>query len=110
MSTADVDSIGQGRVWSGTDAKRIGLIDEFGGLTDAIREAARLAKVKDYSITNLPAQKDPFTRIMETLSGDNSFVWVKKQLGSAYPYYSYLMNMSRLQGVQALMPFEIIVE
>lgn len=110
MSTADVDSIGQGRVWSGTDAKRIGLIDEFGGLTDAIREAARLAKVKDYSITNLPAQKDPFTRIMEVLSGDNTSVWAKKQLGSAYPYYSYLMNMSRLQGVQALMPFEIIVE
>jgi protease-4 len=110
MTLAEVDSIGQGRVWSGTDAKRIGLIDEFGGLEDAIKEAAKLAKVTDYKLINLPAVKDPFTLIMETLSGDQTSIMLKKQLGPAYEYYNYLNQMSRMKGIQAMMPFDISVE
>lgn len=110
MSTNAVDSIGQGRVWSGTDAKRIGLVDEFGGLNDAIKAAAKLAKLTDYRTVDLPEQKDPFTQIMETLQGDNTSIFVKKQLGQAYPYYQYLSRMSRMQGIQALMPFEFDIK
>ncbi len=110
MTVAQIDSIGQGRVWSGVDAKRIGLIDEFGGLTDAMNEAAKLAKLKDYSTMELPEQKDTFEQLMETFSGDKSSISLKNELGAAYPYFSYLSRMSRMQGIQALMPYDFIIK
>jgi len=106
MTVAQIDSIGQGRVWSGADAKRIGLVDEFGGLTDAIKEAAKLAKLRDYNTMELPEQKDTFEQLMETFTGDNTSVFLKEELGAAYPYFQYLSRMSRMEGVQALMPYE----
>lgn len=106
MTIAQVDSIGQGRVWSGADAKRIGLVDEFGGLNDAIKEAAKLAKLKDYETMELPEQKDTFQQLMETFAGDNTSVFLKKELGAAYPYFNYLRRMSHMEGIQALMPYE----
>ncbi len=110
MTVAQIDSIGQGRVWSGVDAKRIGLVDEFGGLTDAINEAAKLAKLKDFSTMELPEQKDTFEQLIETFSGDKSSVFLKSELGTAYPYFSYLNRMSRMQGIQALMPYDFIIK
>lgn len=110
MTVAQVDSIGQGRVWSGIDAKRIGLIDEFGGLNDAIKEAARLAKLKNYGTQELPEQKDTFQQLMETFAGDNTKVSLRTELGAAYPYYKYLSRMSRMQGIQALMPYEFDIK
>ena len=106
MTVAQIDSIGQGRVWSGVDAKHIGLVDEFGGLEDAIKEAAKLAKLKDYSKMELPEQKDTFDQLIETFSGDNTSVFMKKELGAAYPYFHYLSRMSHMEGIQALMPYE----
>jgi protease-4 len=110
MDVAAVDSIGQGRVWSGVDAKRIGLIDEFGGLQAAIDEAAKLAKIEKYRLVKLPEQKDTMTQIMEALSGDQTSAMLKKQLGTVYPYLKYLQAMSHMEGVQALMPFEINIQ
>jgi len=106
LTVAQVDSIGQGRVWSGTDAKRLGLVDEFGGLDDAIKEAASLAKLKEYSTMDLPEQKDTFEQLIEAFTGDNSSIMLKKEMGAAYPYYEYLSRMSHMQGIQALMPYE----
>lgn len=109
MSVAAIDSIGQGRVWSGTDAKRLGLIDEFGGLKDAVAEAAKMAKIEKYRIISLPEQKDAFTQIIEAFSGDETSV-LKRELGAAYPYLKYLQNMSRMEGVQAMLPYDIRIE
>jgi protease-4 len=64
MSTTAVDEIGQGRVWTGYDAKSIGLIDVYGGLEKAIEIAALLAKVKDYRLISLPRKKDPFSELV----------------------------------------------
>jgi len=110
LTVAQVDSIGQGRVWSGVDAKRLGLIDEFGGLNDAIKEAASLAKLKEYNTMELPEQKDTFEQLMETFSGDNASILVKKEMGAAYPYFQYLSNMSHMKGVQALMPYQFDIK
>ena len=110
MSVAQIDSIGQGRVWSGVDAKRIGLVDQFGGLNDAIAEAAKLAKLKEYRTLELPEQKDTFEQIMQAFSGDNTSIYMKKELGAAYPYFHYLSQMSHLKGVQALMPYEFDIK
>ena len=68
ISTKQVDNIGQGRVWSGYDAKKIGLIDEFGGLEKAIESAAALAEIEDYRTISLPKQKDPFTKFLDGLN------------------------------------------
>lgn len=107
MTEAQVDSIGQGRVWSGTDAKEIGLIDEFGGMQDAIEMAAELAKLEDYKLVGYPKQKDPFVQLMEQISGDETSTFLRNELGSNYQYYEYLKNMSQIKGVQARIPYEI---
>ena len=106
LSIAEVDSIAQGRVWSGSDAKKIGLVDDFGGLQKAIEAAAKLAKIETYKIISLPKQKDPFTQIIESLTGETSSVqFVKEQLGDNYTYYQYLQSIKKMKGVQALMPY-----
>ena len=68
ISTKQVDNIGQGRVWSGFDAKKIGLIDEFGGIEKAIESAAALAEIEEYRTISLPKQKDPFTEFLDGLN------------------------------------------
>ena len=70
MSKVAVNEIGQGRVWTGYDAKAIGLIDTYGGLEKAINIAALLAEVNDYRIISLPKKKDPFTELAIKLGGD----------------------------------------
>ena len=104
-----VDSIGQGRVWAGADALEIGLVDELGGLDKAIAYAAEKANLTDYSLKDYPKQKD----MMEMLLGGSmpepyTKALLKKRLGKNYTYLETVENMSRLEGVQALMPFLIV--
>ncbi|MDE6105716.1 MAG: signal peptide peptidase SppA [Bacteroidales bacterium] len=68
MSTAAVDSIGQGRVWSGTDGLRVGLVDELGGLEDAIAYAADKAGLEQYKVAEYPKQKSTYEVVMESLT------------------------------------------
>ena len=72
ISTTEVNEIGQGRVWTGYDAKEIGLIDTYGGLEKAIDIAAYLAKVEDYRIISLPKKKNPFEQLSLKLGGEAS--------------------------------------
>ena len=67
MNTDAVDDIGQGRVWSGYDAKKIGLVDIYGGLEKAISTAAALAELDDFRVISLPKQEDPVTQIINDL-------------------------------------------
>ena len=110
MTAAQVDSIGQGRVWSGTDAKRTGLIDDFGGLDIAIRTAAKLAKLEKYRVTELPEQKDPFTMLMEEFNNESYSRFIKSELGENYVYLNYIKQISQMKGVQARLPFEFTIE
>jgi len=68
ISKKKVNEIGQGRVWSGYDAKKIGLIDEFGGIEKAIELAAELAELDEYRTISLPKQKDPFTEFIDDIT------------------------------------------
>ena len=110
MTVAQIDSIGQGRVWSGTDAKRIGLIDDFGGLDLAVKTAAKLAKLEKYRVTELPEQKDPFTFLMDEFSGSGYSRIIKTALGDNYVYLNYIKEISQMKGVQARLPFEFTIE
>lgn len=107
MTAAIVDSIGQGRVWSGTRARTIGLVDEIGGLQDAIKEAAALAGVETYSIRELPAVEDPYTRLLNQLSGDVKLKFLTKELGETSRIIRELAEIKDLSGIQARLPYFI---
>ena len=106
---AAIDSIGQGRVWSGVDAKRLNLIDEYGGLNNAIDEAAKLAKVSKYNIQMLPALQDPFTKLIEQLTGDYKDASIQKEFGEFYGYFTYLRKLAKADKIQARIPYEMTI-
>jgi protease-4 len=102
-----VDSIGQGRVWIGTSALELGLVDEIGGLMDAIKGAAELAGVSSYSIRELPTVEDPYTKLLNQLSGNISFNLLKNELGESFSFYNQLKEIGGLSGIQARLPYLI---
>ena len=104
-----VDSIGQGRVWSGTDAIGIGLVDELGGIDKAIAYAAEQAELTSYSIKELPKQEDPFENLFKTKTQEYyTKAIMKKNLGASYKYFEAIENISKIEGVQALMPIVVL--
>jgi protease IV len=107
MAAGSVDSIGQGRVWSGTSAVKIGLVDELGGLKDAIKGAANLARIESYSIRELPVIEDPYTRILSQLGGEIRMKILKKELGESIKYYNMVQEIKDLSGIQARLPYFI---
>jgi protease-4 len=107
MSSEFVDSIGQGRVWSGTSALKIGLVDEIGGLKEAIKGAANLAGIESYSIRELPVIEDPYTRILSQLSGEVKMSILKKELGESVKFYNMVREIKEMSGIQARLPYFI---
>jgi protease-4 len=107
MKFESVDSIGQGRVWSGTSAQKIGLVDEIGGLKAAIKGAAELAGVDKYSIRELPVIEDPYTKVLSQLGGEIRMSFLKKELGESVKYYNMLQELKELSGIQARLPYFI---
>ncbi len=105
MTKEAVDSIGQGRVWSGIDAQKIGLVDRMGGLTDAIALAAEMAGLDHYRIISLPAQEDPYQKLIKELSGNIRASILKKELGASYSYYQDLKELVENNGIQMRMPY-----
>lgn len=109
--TAYVDSIAQGRVWTGTRAIEIGLIDKFGGIDDAVKCAARMAKLSAYQVREYPEPKsiiqqflgkaDPgnYVKVMKTEMGDDNF--------KIYQEIKRIKEMS--SGVQARLPFQFFI-
>ena len=105
MPVTSVDSIGQGRVWSGADAIKIGLVDEEGGLNDAIEAAGKLAGIENYSLRELPQSEDPLTRIISQLSGDIRMKFMKQELGEYQRFFDELQEIKNLSGIQARLPY-----
>jgi protease-4 len=109
MDIASVDSIGQGRVWSGSDAIKIGLVDEIGGLTESIEAAAVLAGIENYSVKELPVEEDPYTKIISQLAGDIKMRILNKELGEYKSLFDELQEIANISGIQARLPFFIEV-
>lgn len=104
-----VDSIAQGRVWSGTDALEIGLVDELGGIDKAIAYAADKAGLTSYSIKEFPKQKDPLENLFKTETQEYyTKAVMKNNLGASYKYLEAIENISRIEGIQALMPMVVV--
>lgn len=109
ISMAQADSLAQGRVWSGVDAKRLGLVDELGTLEDAIGEAAKLAELESYGIKKYPKYKSGFERFMEDLGGSSAKTResiIEKEVGlEAYNIIKQIKIAMEQKGIQARMPF-----
>lgn len=109
MTPAEVDSVGQGRVWSGEDALELGLVDKLGGIEDAIQIAANMAEVENYRVVEYPAQKDPIEQMIKEITGQGEEVFLKMRLGEYYKYVKDVEELMQLQGVQARLPYQLYI-
>jgi len=113
MTRDAVHAVAQGRVWTGTKAQELGLVDEIGDLEAAIAEAKELAGLETYRITEYPKVKDPFQQFMDKLmnpmnaQAQTKRAILKEEMGEMYPYYNHFKEMSEMKGPQARMPFLI---
>lgn len=107
MEKTAVDEIGQGRVWAASNAKEIKLVDVYGGLTDAIELAKKMAKLDHFRIVDLPKLKDPFEELMKEISGSAKAGFMKDEMGESYKYYEQLRGLISQKGILARMPYDI---
>ncbi len=113
MGIDQVEKIAQGRVWLGTDAKSIKLIDGFGNLDDAIAKAAQLAKVEDYGTVEYPVAADWMDQLLDEVSG-NGGNYLDEQLrltlGDLYKPFMIIRNMKEKEPVQAALPYVLNIK
>lgn len=108
MTAADVDKIGQGRVWTGRKALEIGLVDQLGNLNEAVAYAAKLAKVQDYSVESYPVAASWFDRFKSDVNSDNYMErQLRTTLGEYYEPLQMLRQVEQHNYMQARIPFAI---
>ncbi len=103
---ARVKEIAQGRVWTGKDAKSIGLVDQLGGMPEAMAKAAQLAKLKSYSVSTYPKDKDLFGQLQETAEHYNNLdEQLHATLGTMYEPFRQVRTLEKASKVQAMLPW-----
>lgn len=108
MTISEVDAVAQGRVWSGSEAVAVGLVDELGGLDNAIEHAASLAGITEYRTTDYPRYKKSFQDSFKNFPFALSEKFIENEIGEAqFKIYEELKQFSQFQGVQAIMPYEV---
>ncbi len=107
-----IDAIGGGRVWSGTRAKELGLVDELGSIQQAINFAASKAKLKDYSVQNYPAKMNKFEEFFKNTQEDEIAAKViSKKIGKEnYTIFEKVTNPKFNNGVQMSLPYKITIK
>lgn len=114
ITMAQADSVAQGRVWSGVDAKRLGLVDELGGLDEAIAAAAEMVELDNYGIRKLPKYKSDFEKLMEDLGGattKSKESIIQQEIGAeAYAILKEIKQAMQNKGIQARMPFTLNIK
>ncbi|MES1181596.1 MAG: S49 family peptidase, partial [Flavobacterium sp.] len=112
MTFAQVDSIAQGRVWSGSQALKIGLVDKIGGLNDAIAEAAKMAKIKTYSTQNYPEYEKTFGDLISKMPfAKSKEAFIKEEIGEEnYLMIEQIKKLQKQKGIQAMMSFGINIK
>lgn len=107
MTKEEINRIGQGRVWTGSQALEIKLVDQLGGIETAVREAAGLAKITDYSIMEVSGSKDFFTAFLEKQLNDAKMGFVKSFMGEDFNDFAILRKARSASGIQARLPYDI---
>ena len=116
MTKEEVHAVAQGRVWTGKMAKEVGLVDQLGGLEDAIALAAEEAGLKDYRLKELPKSKDPIVEMVAKFQGNSSLASQLQKMANNTGFESYIQQLSDIerwgtkQSVQAIMPYTIEIK
>jgi protease-4 len=116
MTREQVHEIAQGRVWPGSKARDIRLIDDIGGLDRAIASAAKLAGVEKHRVTEFPRTKTGIEQFMDHFRDDDNeddavrAFMIRQELGDMYPLYKTLREFRRNRGIQARLPYEILIQ
>jgi protease-4 len=110
MTVDKIKAIAEGRVWTGEDALKIGLVDKIGGLKDAIDIAAGKAKLKEYNINEYPEKEDFATKFMKNFGKDIESSLVKAQFGDYYTTFNQLKNAEKMKGIQARMDYDLTIK
>lgn len=112
MTFEEVDAIAQGRIWSGMQAKEIGLVDELGGMDVALKIASKKAGIENYKIIEYPAAKEPFEKIMELLQSRIAGTFFSSDLNLPEPVKNAVKLTRTLTqtGIQARLPFDFRIE
>jgi len=112
LSVDKVKNIAQGRVWTGADAKQIGLVDQLGGMPEAIMKAAQLAKIKDYTIETYPTPASALDQFFETVSGhgNNLDEQLRTTLGVFYEPFCMVKGLEKQSPIQARCPIVMVLK
>lgn len=106
-TTSAIDSIGQGRVWSGANAIENKLIDKIGGIADALKVAQNMAGLEAYRVVELPEQKDPIAEFLEGIQSEGKASFLRWMVGEEAKYLQTIEQLRQGYPVQARMPFDI---
>ena len=110
MTIDQIKFIAEGRVWTGEDALRIGLVDKLGGLNDAIKLAVAKAKLKTYNLKEYPEKEDFTAKLMKSLGKDIETRVMKAQLGEQYLLFQKVRDVSKINGIQARMSYDLNIQ
>lgn len=105
ISTAQVDSVGQGRVWTGEQAIGLGLVDRLASLDESIQAAAAMARLEDYRLVKYPAIKQPFEGLFSSSAERISTWFAKRELQEHYRVYEQMKSAVSQSGIQARIPY-----
>lgn len=111
MSVDNVEKIAQGRVWIGSDALKIKLVDELGGIDKAVAKAAELAKLDEYHTASYPAPPSFMDQFVAGMSGNNYLdEQMKSTLGDFYAPFMFVKNLNKHNAIQARMPYKVVIK
>ena len=110
MKPEQIKAIAEGRVWTGEDALKIGLVDKIGGLNDAVKMAVAKAKLTTYNINEYPEKEDFATKFMKNFTKDIQTSLLKSQMGEQYNAFVQIRNLGKINGIQARMSYDLIIE
>ena len=111
MTVEQVEEIAQGRIWIGAKAKEIGLVDEIGGIDEAIKGAVELSGLKAYEISEYPKQKPSILDgIITNLTEETAASVKAEQLGILYPHYVAVTELLNRPVIQAKLPYEVVIK
>lgn len=112
LPVESVEKIAQGRVWLATDALNIKLVDQLGGIDDAVKKAAQLAKLKDYYTSDYPAAASWMDNLLNSMSSSGTYLdeQLRQTLGDFYQPFTMLRSIDKREAIQARIPYAISIK
>lgn len=112
LTIESVEKIAQGRVWLATDALNIKLVDQLGGIDDAVKKAAELAKLKEYYTSDYPAAASWIDNLLNSMTSSGTYLdaQLRQTLGELYQPFTVLRSIDKREAIQARIPYAISIK